>query len=681
MNPPVARKIPYQLITHNHERTDNYYWLNNRLDQEVIAYLQAENQYTEEALQPSYALREALFQEMKARVKQSDQTFPTVLNGYSYYTRYEQGKEYPVICRKATTDQAVEEIMLDANALADGLAFFHLIQWEVSPDNTLLAFSIDTVGRRQYTLKIKNLSTGELLPDEITNTSGAMAWSCDGQYLFYTRKDDTLRPALIFRHHLGEASAHDVLVYEEMDTAFRTFVYKSKSDKYLIIGSESTLSSEYRILEAVNPTGRFRLFQPRIPSLKYSIYHQNDRFLVRTNDNAQNFRLMETSELATNRESWHEFLVHRHDVLLEGVEVFAQFTVVTERKEGLIRFRIIKVENNEAHYLSFDEEDYYAFIAANPDYNSTVLRYHYTSLKTPETVFDYDLQHRERTFCKQQEVPGGFNPDQYVTKRCMVPARDGKKVPVSLVHKKGLLPDGKNPLLLYGYGSYGINIDSTFRSSRLSLLDRGFVFAIAHVRGGQELGRSWYEEGKLLAKKNTFFDYIDCGNYLIETGYAAHDKLFGYGGSAGGLLIGAVINMQPDLFRGVIAAVPFVDIVTTMLDDSIPLTTGEYDEWGNPNEEVFYKYMLSYSPYDQVKEQNYPAILVTTGLHDSQVQYWEPAKWVAKLRDYKTNDQILLLKTNMKTGHGGASGRFEALRDIALEYAFLMQLLDSKQHK
>ncbi|MCF8348656.1 MAG: S9 family peptidase [Bacteroidales bacterium] len=678
MNPPVARKIPYQLITHNHERTDNYYWLNNRLDQEVIAYLQAENQYTEEALQPSSALREALFVEMKARVKQSDQTFPTVLNGYSYYVRYEQGKEYPVICRKATTDQAAEEIMLDANALADGLAFFHLIQWEVSPDNTLLAFSIDTVGRRQYTLKIKNLTTGELLPDEITNTSGAMAWSGDGQYLFYTRKDDTLRPALIFRHHLGEASAHDVLVYEEMDTAFRTFVYKSKSDKYLIIGSESTLSSEYRILEAMNPTGRFRLFQPRIPSLKYSIYHQNDRFLVRTNDNAQNFRLMETSEQATNRESWHEFLAHRHDVLLEGVEVFAQFTVVNERKEGLIRFRIIKVENNEAHYLSFDEEDYYAFIAANPDYNSTVLRYHYTSLKTPETVFDYDLQHRERTFCKQQEVPGGFNPDQYVTKRCMVPARDGKKVPVSLVHKKGLLPDGKHPLLLYGYGSYGINIDSTFRSSRLSLLDRGFVFAIAHVRGGQELGRSWYEEGKLLAKKNTFFDYIDCGNYLIEKGYAARDKLFGYGGSAGGLLIGAVINMQPDLFRGVIAAVPFVDIVTTMLDDSIPLTTGEYDEWGNPNDEVFYKYMLSYSPYDQVKEQNYPAILVTTGLHDSQVQYWEPTKWVAKLRDYKTNDQMLLLKTNMETGHGGASGRFEALRDVALEYAFLMQLLDSK---
>lgn len=674
MKAPVAKKIPHQLAMHGQVRTDNYYWLNDRENVEVIDYLNAENNFTDEVLLDTKPLQQKLFDEMLGRIKQTDMSVPFELNGYSYYVRYEEGQEYPIICRKQAIENAPEEVMLDGNKMAAGFAFFHIGSWEVSPDNKLLAFTIDNVSRRQYTIRVKNLETDELGIDEIINTSGDVTWATDNLTLFYTKKDETLRPCQVLRHRLGSPADEDVVVFEESDNAFKSFVFKSKSEKYLVIGSESILSSEYQILEADNPLGNFRIFQPRQDNLEYSFYHQHDRFLILTNHQASNFQLMETPENQTSICNWKQIVGHRNDVFLEDVEVFNDFVVLTERKNGLILFRIMNTHSGSEHYLDFHEPDYYAHTTVNPDYFSSNLRYNFTSLKTPNTVFDYNMSMKVQVLLKQMEVPGGYSPDNYVTELLYAAARDGAQVPISLVYKKGFKKDGSQPLLMYGYGSYGINIDSTFRSTRLSLLDRGFAFAIAHIRGSEELGRSWYEGGKLLNKKNTFTDFIDCGRFLISEKYTQSDKLFGYGGSAGGLLIGAVVNMEPNLFKGVIAAVPFVDIVTTMLDESIPLTTGEYDEWGNPNEQMYFDYMLSYSPYDQVKKQDYPAMLVVTGLHDSQVQYWEPAKWVAKLRDLKTDQNILLLKTNMELGHGGASGRFEALHENALEYAFILKL-------
>ncbi|MCF6169389.1 MAG: S9 family peptidase [Bacteroidales bacterium] len=676
MNPPIAKKIPAEFKEHGNTRIDNYYWLNQREDAEVIDYLKAENAYTKTILKETETLQKKIYDEIVGRIKQTDMSVPYRVKAFEYYTRFEKKKEYPVYCRKSLkTNGGEEEIMLDGNKLAEGHPYFQIGGWEVSHNNQLLAYSVDTVSRRKYTIHFKNLKTGEVYDESIRNTSGGMVWANDNKTVYYTVKDETLRPFKIFSHILGTAVENDRLVYHESDPVYNTFIYKTKSEKYLVIGSESTLSSEYRILDANHPEGTFSVFQPRQEKLEYSISHQGNRFLILTNDKAKNFRLMETPENITGMENWKEVIAHRDDVLLEEVDVFQGFFVLTERKNGLRQFRVFDLKKGKEHYLSFDEADYYAYTTANPDYFSKLLRYGYTSLKTPNSIYDYDMVTRGKTLLKQLEVVGGYNADAYLTERLYATARDGVLVPISIVYKKGFQKNGQQPLLLYGYGSYGYSIESGFRSSRLSLLDRGFALAYAHIRGGEEMGREWYENGKLLKKKNTFFDFIDCAEYLLAENYTSTDKLFAMGGSAGGLLVGAVVNYRPDLFKGVIAAVPFVDVVTTMLDESIPLTTGEYDEWGNPNEKKYYDYMLSYSPYDQVEKKDYPAMLVTTGLHDSQVQYWEPAKWVAKLRDMKTDDNILLLHTNMDFGHGGASGRFETYKETAMEDAFMLKLL------
>lgn len=678
MKTPRAKKIRKEFHEFGNTRVDNYYWLKQRDNEEVVDYLKAENQYTEKVMKKTEKLQERIYKEIVGRIKQTDMSVPYTLHGYQYYTRFEEGKEYPVYCRKKQGKDAPEEIMLNGNEMAVGHHFFRIGSWEVSFDNTLIAYSVDTVSRRKYTILFKNLKTGEIYNESIPNTSGGITWANDNKTVFYTIKDETLRPYKIMKHKLGTPADNDQIVFEENDPTYDSFIYKTKSDKFLVIGSSSTLSTEYRILKADDPDGKFKVFQKRQREHEYDISHQGGRWLVRTNKDAKNFRLMETPENKTSMENWKELTPERDDVLLEDVEVFQDFYVVTERKNGLRRFRVYDLKNNKDYYVGFDEEDYFVSTADNPEYDSKKLRYDFTSLKTPMTIYDFDMVSKETTLMKREEVLGGYNPDEYTTGRLYVTARDGVKVPVSYVYKKGFKKDGSQPLLLYGYGSYGYSTESYFSSSRLSLLNRGFAFAIAHVRGGDEMGRYWYEDGKLLKKKNTFFDFIDCAKYLIAQKFTSPNKLFAYGGSAGGLLIGAVINYNPGLFKGVIADVPFVDVVTTMLDESIPLTTGEYDEWGNPNEEKYYKYILSYSPYDNVKAQDYPNILVLTGLHDSQVQYWEPAKWVAKLRELKTDNNLLLLKTNMDFGHGGASGRFERFKETALEDAFMLNLLGRK---
>lgn len=676
MKPPIAKKIPKEFKEHGNARIDNYYWLNQREDQEVIDYLTAENKYTKEILKPTEELQEKIYNEIIGRIKQTDMSVPYQVNDYEYYTRYEEKKEYPLYCRKSLKNtSAKEEIMLDGNEMAKDLPYFDIGGWEVSTNNQLLAYSVDKVSRRKYTIHFKDLKTGEIFEEHIKNTTGYAVWANDNKTIYYTVKDETLRAYKIFKHVLGTAVEEDQMVFHESDPIFSTYIYKTKSEKYLVIGSESTLTSEYRILDANNPEGNFSIFQARQKELEYSIDHQGDRFLILTNHKAKNFRLMEAPESKTGIDNWKELIAKRDDVLLEDVDVFHDFYVLTERKNGLQQFRIFDLKEKSEHYLAFDEADYYAYTTANPDYYSRLLRYGYTSLKTPNSVFDYNILQRTKTLLKQQEVVGGYNIEDYTTERLYANSRDGVKIPLSIVYKNGYQKDGGQPLLLYGYGAYGYSIESTFRSSRLSLLDRGFAIAFAHIRGGEEMGRHWYEDGKMLKKKNTFFDFIDCAEHLLKENYTSTEKMFAMGGSAGGLLVGAVVNYRPDLFKGVIAAVPFVDVVTTMLDEDIPLTTGEYDEWGNPNQKEYYDYILSYSPYDQVEKKEYPAMLVTTGLHDSQVQYWEPAKWIAKLRDYKTDNNILLLHTNMDFGHGGASGRFEAQKETAMEDAFMLMLL------
>ncbi len=676
MEAPKAKKIKKEFHEFGNTRIDNYYWLNQRDNPEVLDYLKAENKYTAKVMKKTEKLQEKLYKEIVGRIKQKDMSVPYDLHGYQYYTRYEEKKEYPVYCRKKLKKDAPEEVMLDGNKMAEGHHFFDIGSWEVSLNNQLLAYSIDTVSRRKYTIRFKNLVTGEDYTDKIPNTTGDITWANDNKTVFYAMKDETLRAYRIMRHHLGESPEKDVVVYEESDPTFDVFAYKTKSDKYLVIGSSSTLTTEYRILKADNPDGKFKVFQKRQREHEYDISHQGNRWLIRTNKDAKNFKLMETPEDKTSMKNWKELVPNRDDVLLEYIDVFRDFYVITGRKNGLRRFRVYDLKNNKDYYVNFDEKDYYASTSENPEYKSQKLRYGFTSLKTPMTTYDFDMISKETTLLKRQEVLGGYNPDEYTTDRLYAVARDGVKIPVSIVYKKGFSKNGSQPLLLYGYGSYGYSSESYFSSLRLSLLDRGFAVAITHVRGGEEMGRQWYEDGKLLKKKNTFFDFIDCAKYLIDNKYTSPDKLFAYGGSAGGLLIGAVINYEPELFKGVVADVPFVDVVTTMLDESIPLTTGEYDEWGNPNEEKYYNYILSYSPYDNVKAQDYPNILVLTGLHDSQVQYWEPAKWVAKLRDMKTDDNLVLLHTNMDFGHGGASGRFEQYKETALMYAFMLMLPD-----
>jgi len=678
---PVAKIIPKSLKKHNETRIDNYFWLNDRENPEVIDYLNKENTYYDAMTAHTKDFQKELFDEMKGRIKEDDQSVPYLYNGYYYITRFEKGQDYPIYSRKKGSLSANEEILFNCNDLAKGHSYFQLGGLSVSPDNKFASFGTDVVGRRIYTIQIKNLETGEILSDSITNATGNSVWANDNKTIFYTRQDKvTLRSDKVFKHTLATDAADDILVFNEKDDTFNVSVSKEKSRKYIVIGSGSTLTTEYRILNSDTPEGEFVVFQPRVRGLEYSISHFGDSFYILTNkDKATNFKLMKTPENATAKENWKDIIAHREDVLLEDIEIFENYLVVEERSNGLNHIRIMPWSGTGEYYLPFGSETYNAYTTTNVDFDTDILRYSYQSLATPSSVIDFNMKTKEKEIKKEHEVLGGkFDKNNYIEERIWATAIDGTKVPISLVYRKGLKKDGKNPLLLYSYGSYGVTMDTYFSSTRLSILDRGFVFAIAHIRGGEDLGRQWYEDGKLLKKKNTFTDFIDCSKFLIQEKYTSPRHLYAEGGSAGGLLMGAVINMAPELYNGVIAQVPFVDVISTMLDDTIPLTTGEYDEWGNPNVKKYYDYMLSYSPYDNVKEQNYPNMFVSTGLHDSQVQYWEPAKWVAKLRTKKINDTVLYLNTNMDAGHGGASGRFEAIKELAKEYSFLLDLEEIK---
>ena len=675
--PPVAKIIPKILEKFGDARIDNYFWLNDRKNPEVIDYLEKENAYYKKMTAHTKTFQKELFEEMKGRIKEDDESVPYLYNGYYYITRFETGKSYPIYARKKEILSAKEEILFDCNKMAKGKSYFQLGGLSISPDNKMAVFSIDIVGRRIYDIQIKDLVTGKILADIIEKVSGNAVWANDNQTIFYSSQDEvTLRSDKIFKHKLGLKQADDVLVYFEKDETFNVEVAKSKSRKYLAIESGSTLTTEYQILEADNPDGKFRVFQKRVRGLEYSINHYGDSFYMMTNaDKATNFKLMKTLETATSKENWLEVVAHREDVLLEDIEIFKDFLVVEERTNGLNRIRIMPWNGEGEYYLPFDSETYTAYTGTNVDFDTDILRYSYQSMTTPSSVIDFNMKIKTKEIKKEQQVLGGkFDKNNYIEERIWATAKDGTKIPISMVYSNILKKDGKNPLLLYAYGSYGHSMDATFSSTRLTLLDRGFIFAIAHIRGGEDLGRHWYEDGRLLKKKNTFTDFIDCSKYVINQEYTSPEHLYAEGGSAGGLLMGAIVNLAPELYNGIIAQVPFVDVITTMLDESIPLTTGEYDEWGNPNVKKYYNYMASYSPYDNVKEQNYPNMYVSTGLHDSQVQYWEPAKWVAKLRSKKTDDAVLFLDTNMDAGHGGASGRFEAIKELAKEYSFLLDL-------
>ena len=675
--PPSPKKKPKNLKKFDSIRVDNYYWLKNRNDPDVIKYLEKENDYYEKKTSHTKEFQDKIFKEIKNRIKEDDKSVPYFLNGYWYITKFKKDKDYPIYVRKKETLDSKEQILFDCNFLAKNYDFFNLSNIKISPDNKLAAYSIDTVSRRLYTIKIKNLETGKFLNDCIDNTSGNFAWGNDNTTLFYTNRDsETLRNDKIYKHVLGTNSKDDELVFHEKDNTFYTNVSKSKSNKFIVISSYSTLTSEFQFLNADNPHDDFKLFSKRKRGLEYSINHFENYFYIITNtDNSKNYKLMKTSVKNTDYNNWINVIDHRKDVLIEGIDVFKNYLVVSERSNGLNRINIKKWDDSEDYYLDFNCETYSAYTTNNIDFNTNILRYGFNSLTDPPCVIDFNMETKEKTIRKQQQVlDPNFNKDNYISERIWSKSEDGTDVPISLVYKKGLQKNSKNPLLLYGYGSYGNTIDPYFSISRLSLLNRGFVFAIAHVRGSEYMGREWYENGKLLNKKNTFRDFISCTKYLISQGYTNSKQSYAYGGSAGGLLMGSVINLAPELYNGVISAVPFVDVVTTMLDESIPLTTGEYDEWGNPNEKEYYNYILSYSPYDNVSQINYPNLLVTTGLYDSQVQYWEPAKWVAKLRELKKDNNLLLLNTNMSSGHGGASGRFEALKEVAKEYAFLFDL-------
>ncbi|MFN5224054.1 MAG: S9 family peptidase [Bacteroidota bacterium] len=677
MEAPKAARKPVELNMHGHMRTDDYHWLNERENPDVLQYLEAENSYKDAMLAPTKELQEQLFNEMKGRIKEQDESVPYFYNGYTYYTRFIEGGEYPIYCRKKGRNDGLEEILLDCNEMGKDHDYFSATSMNISPNNELGMFAVDTLGRRKYNLMFKNLKTGEILPDRIADVSGNAVWANDNQTVFYDMKDPvTLREYKIMSHVLGTPVSSDRVAYEEKDETFSCYVGKTKSRKYLVIFSESTLTSENLILEADNPAGEFRIFEPRMKDHEYSIDHLNGNFFIMTNNRAQNFRLMKCSEQQTSFDHWKELIAHRNDVFMEGLELFNGFLVLNERIGGLPTIRIVE-ENGGGHYLDFGEATYDAYLGANLEADTKVIRYGFNSLVTPPSTFDYDIQTKQKKLLKQQEIVGGYDASKYQSERIEVKVRDGAVVPVSIVYRKDLFKkDGSNPMLQYAYGSYGISIEATFSSARISLLDRGFAFAIAHIRGGQELGRHWYEDGKLLKKKNTFHDFIDCSTFLVEQKYTSYEKLFAMGGSAGGLLMGVVINWAPEKYKGVVAAVPFVDVITTMLDASIPLTTSEYDEWGNPGDSTYYDYIESYSPYDNVEAIEYPNLLVTTGLHDSQVQYWEPAKWVAKMRAIKKGDKLLLLHTNMEAGHGGASGRFKMLKELAMEYAFMIYLAE-----
>ncbi len=682
---PTAEKKLKEVGMHGDVRVDNYYWMNDFFKKgpdstKVVEYLKAENTYLETVLGGTKELQASLFTEMKSRIKEKDETPPVFHNGYYYYTRLEEGQQYFVYCRKKESLSAKEEVLADVNKMAQGHPYYSATGFSVSPDNKLMAFGVDTVSRRQYTIHVKNLETGEIYKDAMWPTTGEPVWANDNKTLFYTETNQTtLLTEKIKKHTLGTTKQQDAVVYQEKDNSNYIGVSKTRSEKFILIRSGATLSTEYRYLDADQPTGTFAVFQPRQKEVIYEVDHQNDKFLIVTNWQAKNFRLMETTITKTSQANWKELIPHRTDVLLAGVDAFKDYVVITERKNGLLQLRIRNANTQSEYYIPFDEPAYATFVDENPEYNTNALRFTYTSLTTPRSTYDYNMQSKARKLIKQQEVLGGYKPADYVTERLYATAKDGTKIPISIVYKKNFKKDGNQPLLLYSYGSYGISTEPTFNSARLSLLNRGFAYAIAHIRGGQEMGRQWYEDGKMMKKKNTFTDFIDCADYLVKQKYTSSQHLYAQGGSAGGLLMGAIVNLRPELWRGVIAQVPFVDVVTTMLDESIPLTTNEFDEWGNPKNKEAYFYMKSYSPYDNVEKKAYPNLLVTTGLHDSQVQYFEPAKWVAKLREYKTDKNLLLLHTNMEYGHGGASGRFDYLKDVALAYAFMLSLENRTQ--
>jgi len=677
--PKAAEKLR-TFVQHGDTITDEYYWLNDFFKKgpdstAVVEYLQAENAYLDTMMSGTKEFQKNLFSEMRGRIQEKDESEPVVENGYTYYSKTEEGKQYYKYYRKALTAGAKEELLLDVDQLATGKNYYAISGPSISPDNQWMAYGVDEVSRRQYTLFFKNLKTGEISSETIAGTSGNAVWSADSKTIFYAANNPvTLLSEKIRRHQLGTAAAADVTVYEEKDPTNYIGVAKTRSGQYIMIYSAATLSSEVLILPANQPAGTFQVFQPRMKDVLYSVDHWEDRFLIVTNLEAKNFRLMSCPLNQTQQAAWTEVVPNRSDVLLEGVEPFKNFWILTERKEGLVQLRVREFPGEKEHYLDFGEPAYDAFVGKNPEYLSKQFRYRYSSMTTPLSTYDYAIASKQRNLIKEQPVLGGFKRTDYVTERRFVTARDGVRIPLSIVYKKGTALDGSAPALLYGYGSYGASMDASFSTSRLSLLNRGFVYAIAHIRGGQEMGRLWYEDGKLLKKKNTFNDFIDCGKYLIEEKFTSNGHLYAMGGSAGGLLMGAVVTMEPKLWNGVIAQVLFVDVITTMSDPTIPLTTNEYDEWGNPANKDAYFYMKSYSPYDNVAAKEYPNLLVTTGLHDSQVQYFEPAKWVARLRKLKTDKNVLLLKTNMEAGHGGASGRFDYLKDVALQYAFLFAL-------
>ncbi|MDR1667204.1 MAG: S9 family peptidase [Bacteroidales bacterium] len=673
MKPPKAEKIPVALVTAGHLRYDAYFWLKERDNPKVIAYLEEENAYTGAMMKDTKDLQAQLFEEITSRIRQDDRSVPFFYNGYWYYTRYGKDSEYVVECRRKGTMQAEEEILLDENELSRHYAYFDINHMEVSPDNRRVSYGVDTVGNHLYTVYVKQLETGEILA-RIDGAGGATAWANDNQTLFYCSKDpQTLRADRLMKYHLGSGKTTEI--YYEADEKFDLGVFSSKSGEIIFLESESNTATEFAYLRSDSPDGCFTVIQPREEGLEYHPGHYRDKFYIITNDRAKNFRLVETLLEHPTKDHWKEVIPHRDDVLLEEAELFDDYIALSERKNGLLRLRIISLRDAGEYCLDFGEEEVYtAELSDNPTFNTCLLRIEYSSLTTPCTIFDFNMLTHEKTILKQQEVVGGYQQDEYVSRRIYAEAADKTVIPISLVHRKDTPINGKTPLLLYGYGAYGYNVDPTFSISRISLLNRGFVYAIAHVRGSQYLGREWYENGKLLKKRNTFTDFIACAEHLIAQKYTDAEHLFAMGASAGGMLMGAVLNMRPDLFGGVIADVPFVDVVTTMSDTSIPLTAGEFDEWGNPEEEEYYRYMMSYSPYDNVKAQDCPNLLVTAGLNDAEVQYWEPAKWVAKLREHKTGNNLLLLHTNMEAGHEGASGRFESFRETALEYAFLIKL-------
>ena len=688
---PKATKKPYEMTEHGNTRIDNYYWMRLTDDQksakkydnqttEVVEYIEDENSYLESNLSHTKNFQNDLFEEIVGRIEKDDESVPYFDNGYFYYSRYESGKEYAIHCRKKGSLDGQEEILLDENILADGFDYFAIGGRRVSPDNKWLAYGVDTLSRRIYEIHFKNLETGEVLETTIPNSSYGIAWANDNKTVFYTSKNEiTLLGEKIRRHKMGPKSSNDKLIYFEKDDTFYTGVYRSKSGKFIIIYHQSTLVSDYQILNADSPDGSFKKFTKRGTEHEYSIDHYNDKFYIITNWKAKNNRLMETPDKRTSMSNWKEVIPHRDDVHLLGMEIFKNHLVLNERKNGLRGLRVIHQKSGKDEYLDFGEETYTASISVNEEFDTNILRYSYTSMVTPRSTYDYNMDSGTFDLMKEQKVVGGYDKSLYHSERIYAIGRDGNKVPISMVYKKDMKKDAQQNLLLYAYGSYGSTRDPSFSSTRLSLLDRGFIYAIAHVRGGQIYGRQSYDDGKMLNKKNTFYDFIDAAKYLVEKKYTDSQHLFAEGGSAGGLLIGAVVNMEPELWKGAIAAVPFVDVITTMLDASIPLTSGEWDEWGNPKEKKYYDYMLSYSPYDQITDRNYPNLLVTSGFFDSQVQYWEPLKYVAKLRDNWQGENKLYLHMNMDAGHGGKSGRFRRYREVALEYAFMFDLAGVKE--